>query len=112
MKTKYFFILHVILLLYSISIILVKLAANEPFMSFQFVIYYGTSIFLLVLYAFFWQKVLTHFSLTTAYANKSITIAWGMIWGSLFFQEQIQYNMYIGSVVVFFGIYLVVSSDG
>lgn len=111
-KTKYFIILHIILFLYSLSIVMIKLAADKEIMSVQFMFFYSMSLFLLLVYAFFWQKVLTYFSLTAAYANKSITIVWGMLWGSFLFQEQISLNMYIGSVIVIVGVYLVVSSDG
>lgn len=49
--------------------------------------------------------------LTTAFANKAVTIIWGMLWGVLIFRESITPAMIIGSVVIIAGIWLVVTSD-
>jgi hypothetical protein len=45
----------------------------------------------LFVYAILWQQVLKKIPLTTAIANKSITIVWGMIFGLLFFEEKVSY---------------------
>lgn len=50
-------------------------------------------------------------ALTVAYANKPVTLVWGIIWGSLIFGEKISWNMLLGAAIIFGGIYLV-SSDG
>ena len=57
------------------------------------------------------KQILKKFSLTTAFINKAITIVWGMLWGVLFFKEQITVNMIIGAIIVFIGVSLVVISD-
>ena len=62
-------------------------------------------------YAFVWQQILHYLPLTFAYANKGVSLVWGMIWGALFFQEKITWNMILGAAVIFFGIYLVVTSN-
>ena len=58
-----------------------------------------------------WQQSIKHFPLTTAYANKAVTIAWGMLWGILFFREDITHNMAIGAIIVIIGVVLVVTAD-
>ena len=44
--------------------------------------------------------------LTLAYANKAVTVIWGMVWGVLFFGESITVTKAIGAVVVIFGVVL------
>ena len=36
----------------------------------------------LVTYAAGWQQVIKHLPLTTAYANKAVTVVWGILAGS------------------------------
>ena len=54
-----------------------------------------------------WQQILKRMPLTVAYANKPVTLIWGIIWGALIFGEKITVNMLIGAAVIFAGIYLV-----
>ena len=44
--------------------------------------------------------------------NKAIEIAWGILWGFVFFGEQIKWNMIIGALIVIVGVIVVVKSDG
>lgn len=110
-KTIWFFLLHCLLLLYSFSDIASKLAAGEEFLSFKFILYYGAVIVLLGIYAIFWQQILKKIPLITAYANKSVTIIWGMIFGALIFKEQISWNQILGAVIIIIGVYFVVLED-
>lgn len=110
-RARNLMLLHGCFLLYSCSGILSKFAAQTEFFSWIFFLLYGGSILVLFGYAVIWQQVLKHFSLTTAFANKSVLIIWGMIWGSLLFHEAVSWNMIVGALVVFIGVYIVVSSD-
>ena len=38
------------------------------------------------------------------YANKAVTVIWGMIWGVLFFRERITFSKVLGAVFVMAGI--------
>jgi drug/metabolite transporter (DMT)-like permease len=109
-KLKYF-VLHLGLLLLSFSGVFSKYAANEVFLSFRFFLFYGGMLAILFVYALLWQQILKRMKLTTAYYNKAITIVWGVLWGKLFFDEDITMNMVIGGIIVFIGIYFVISSD-
>ncbi|MCX4268808.1 MAG: transporter [Lachnospiraceae bacterium] len=110
-RYKSILILHMVLAVYSILGIASKLASKEQFMSFRFIVLYGVVVGSLFLYAIIWQQLLKQISLITAYANKAITIIWGMIWGAVFFQEEITIQKGIGGIVIMMGIYLVVSND-
>jgi drug/metabolite transporter (DMT)-like permease len=111
-KKKYFIYLHILLVLYSFSAVCSKLAAAEPFLSFRFCLYYGLVLFLLALYALCWQQIIKHLPLTMAYANKAITVVWGLLWGLLLFGEKITAGKVLGAVFVIAGIVLYALSDG
>ena len=110
-KAFWFILLHCLLLVYSFSDIASKLAAGTEFLSWEFILLYGTVVGLLGVYAIFWQQILKKIPLITAYANKSVTIIWGMIFGSLIFKEQIRWNQILGAIIIIIGVYFVVLED-
>ncbi len=77
-KVKYFLLLHLIILMYSLSAILAKYAALSGFFSIKFFVFYGIDIFILFLYAIFWQQIIKRMDLMVAYSNKAIVIIWVM----------------------------------
>ena len=62
------------------------------------------------IYAIAWQQVIKKFSLSTAYANKSVYLIWSQLWAVLIFKESLSINNIIGMLVVFLGV-MVVSGD-
>ena len=103
--------MHIVLLLYSLGSIVSKCAANEKVFSVEFVVLYGIKMLNLFLYAILWQQVLKRFSLTTAFANKTVTIIWGLILGLLFFGETVSLLQIVGSIIIMIGICVAVSED-
>ena len=103
--------LHGVIVLYSLGGIASKTASGEPFLSFHFFFFYGLMILDMLIYAILWQQILKKIPLTTAISNKAINIAWGILWGVLFFHEVITWNMILGALIVGVGICLVVSED-
>ena len=110
-KLKYFIALHILLLFYSFSNVCSKLAAKEKFLSPKFILLYGCIIAILGVYAIVWQQIIKHIPLTTAFCNKAVGIIWGIVWGVLFFSEQIKWNMIVGAVIVIIGVIIVVKAD-
>lgn len=104
-------LLHILLALYSTSGILTKLAAMSELLSIKFFLLYGGIVLILGIYAIVWQQIIKYMPLSTAYANKAITVVWGILWGVLFFQETVSWNMIIGAIVVIIGVIIVVTSD-
>lgn len=104
--------LHVLLLFYSLSGIFSKNAAYQPFLSVPFVLLYGGMLAVLFIYAIGWQQIIKRLPLTAAFANKAITVVWGMVWGVLFFGEQINIQMIIGAALVIAGIVWYSIEDG
>ena len=80
-------------------------------MSFRFIVLYGMVIMLLGLYAIFWQQIIKNMPLTAAYANRAVTVFWGMVWGLLIFKERITLGKAAGAALVIAGIILFALSD-
>ena len=108
---KDYLLLHIILIFYSLGSICSKMAANHVFLSLNFCIFYGLVLLDLAVYAILWQQILKKFSLTIAFANKAITIIWGILWGFLFFKENISLKQVIGAIIIIIGICLVVTDE-
>lgn len=103
--------LHAALLLYSLTGILSKFASTEEFLSLPFLGYYAGIIALLGIYAIAWQQVIKRIALSTAFANKAITVLWGMFWGVLIFGESMNAWKIIGGILVAIGVIVFVLAD-
>lgn len=108
---KTIFLLHILLMIYSMSSICSKMAGKQPFLSLSFCLYYGGMILILFIYAIGWQQIIKRMDLTSAFANKSVTVIWGIIWGVLFFQEPVTLGKIIGAVLVICGVVLYSFAD-
>lgn len=104
-KLIYLF-LHILLCVFSLSGVCSKYASGKAFLSLEFCLFYGGVIAVLCIYAICWQQIIKRMPLSLAYANKAVTVIWGMIWGILFFKEQIKPQRIIGAVVVVVGVIL------
>lgn len=111
-KIKVMLLLHIMLMIYSMSGICSKKAAGVEFLSFKFCIYYGIIIVLLGGYAIGWQQVIKQIPLTTAYANKAVTVVWGIVWGMLLFGEKISCGKILGAILVVIGVIMYALSEG
>lgn len=105
-STKAFVALHLLLAIYSMSNVFSKFAADKPFLSWGFVLYYGLVLLILFVYAIGWQQVIKRMPLTAAYANKAVTIVWGIIFGMLLFGETVSVPMVVGALIIVAGIVL------
>lgn len=104
--------LHVLLLFYSLSGIFSKNAAYQPFLSVSFVLLYGGMLAVLFIYAIGWQQIIKRLPLTVAFANKAVTVVWGIVWGVLFFGETVNAQMILGALLVIAGIVIYSIEDG
>lgn len=110
-QAKWFLLLHIILGIYAGSSVCSKLAAQQPFLSAAFIVLYGLMLLALVVYAVGWQQVIKHLPLTTAYANKAVTVVWGILLGLAVFGEAVTPRQVIGAVIIICGIVLFVRAD-
>ena len=110
-EIKLYICLNIILLIYSLSTVFSKIAAEQNFLSSAFCFCYMIVLLLLVIYAFCWQQIIKRMPLTTAYANKAITVVWGVIWGYIFFKEKITICKTVGMFLIILGIVTYAKSD-
>lgn len=110
-KMKAFIMLQIALLIMSFGGVCSKLAGRQDFLSLPFFFFYGLLILILFIYAIIWQQVLKSISLTVAYACKGVCVIYGIIWGILFFQEKLRWNMVAGAVLVLIGVYCYVFGE-
>ena len=61
---------------------------------------------LLGAYAIGWQQVIKRLPLTYAYANKAVTVLWGIVWGVLLFHERVSPLKILGALIVLSGVVL------
>lgn len=108
---KKYVALSLVVLLYSIVGVLSKLASAEPFLSMRFCLLYGGVIVLLGVYALAWQQIIKRIPLTTAFANKAVTVFWGLVWGLLIFRESITPGKLAGAALVIAGVVLFSTAD-
>lgn len=104
-------ILHTMIFIYSLGSVFSKIASGEDFLSVKFILCYGVVLLTLVIYALGWQQIIKRVSLTTAYANKAVTIVWGMVLGIVIFGEKITTKQVVGAVIVMVGVILFAISD-
>lgn len=98
-------------MIYSLGSVCSKLASQNDFLSFRFCVYYGLVLLDMMVYAILWQQILKKLPLTVAFANKAVTIIWGIIWGMLMFNEPVNIKKVIGGIIIIAGIVLVVKDD-
>ena len=108
---KVFIALHLLLLFYSLSSVLSKLAAGQRFLSLSFILCYGGMILILGVYAIGWQQILKRLPQTVAFANKAVTLVWSMVFGALLFNESIGPKQLIGCALAVAGVLLFVQPD-
>lgn len=110
-RIKILLMLHLFLLIYSMSSVCSKMAAMQQMFSSGFIIYYIGMIVFLAIYAVGWQQIIKRMPLTTAFSNKAVTVVWGSIWGILLFHEKVSIMKMIGIAVIVAGVILYSYAD-
>ena len=110
-KIKYFVLLIVGLLFYSFTSIFSKLASYENFLSIKYLLFYSLIVFFLFIYAIIWQQVLRHIDLSIAMSFKPLVLIFNFIWSIFLFNEKITTNVFIGFIVIFIGIMILVNNS-
>ena len=97
--------LHLNILLFSLTSVFSKLASiqyNQNGLHAPLLMIANCGI-----YAIAWQQVIKKFSLSTAYANKSVYLLWSQIWAVIIFHEQLSPQNILGILIVLFGVWTV-----
>lgn len=109
-RLKYLFFLQLLLAFYSCSGIFSKLAGQASFLSLEFIANYSAVILILGVYAIAWQQIIKVLPLSLAFANKAVTVVWGIVWGIVVFQETLTPGKVIGALLVMAGVLLFVTA--
>lgn len=108
---KSFVLLQLLLFVYSLGTVASKIASLSERFSLMFFIHFGIQLFILVVFAIGWQQILKKMSLTAAFASKAITIVWGIVFGYVFFKEEISVLNIIAAIIVIVGILFMVKGE-
>lgn len=103
--------LQLVVMIYTLSSVMAKLASGYDALSLPFLFFYGVEILILGIYAIVWQQIIKRCELSVAYANRSMAILWSLIWTVVFFHEVLTVKNIIGVLIVFAGT-MIVNSDG
>ncbi len=106
-----FILLQIALIIVSFGAVCSKMAGRQEFLSIPFFAFYGALILILFIYAILWQQILKRISLVVAYACRGIGIIYAILWGVLFFKEEITWKMIAGAVLVLIGVYIFIFGE-
>lgn len=114
-RIRYLIYLHLCILLFSMTEVAGKFAAMEfkahgP-RSIKVYFFIFLMLCICLLYAFCWQKIIKHFDLHIAYANRAMYLVWSQIWAAAIFSEHITPRNILGMLVVMTGVILVSTGD-
>ena len=104
LKPADFLLLEISVLVYSLSTVAANMASKHEFLSFGYIMFFGLDFVILAVYAILWQQIIKKFELSIAYANKSVTLLWSMLWNYLIFSTGITPGKVAGVVLVMIGV--------
>ena len=107
---KNILVLQAVVIVYTLSSVVAKLATAEEVFSFSFFLFYGLEIVILGIYAMLWQQMIKRFDLSVAYANRAMAILWSAVWAVVLFRDTIGLKQLIGIAFVVLGT-VIVNSD-
>ena len=110
-KVKNYIQLHLNILLFSLTSVFSKMASvqynRHGLGSICLYVFLTLMIGNCGIYAIAWQQGIKKFSLSTAYANKSVYLLWSQIWAVVIFHENLSVRNIIGILVVLTGVWVV-----
>ena len=104
---KNILVLQAVVIVYTLSSVVAKLATGEEVFSFAFFLFYGLEIVILGIYAILWQQMIKRFDLSVAYANRAMSILWSAVWAVVLFRESLGIKQLIGIAFVVVGTVIV-----
>lgn len=108
---KNILVLQAVVIVYTLSSVVAKLATGEEVFSFAFFLFYGLEIMILGIYAILWQQMIKRFDLSVAYANRAMAILWSAVWAVVLFRETLGIKQVIGIAFVVLGTVIVNSEQ-
>lgn len=112
LKIKDILILQAVIIVYTLSSVMAKLASGQESFSIRFCLFYLAELFVLGLYALLWQQMIRKFELSVAYANRAMALLWSLVWAVIFFHDQVTVKNVIGVILVIIGTFIVNGENG
>ena len=106
-SVKNIVVLQAVVIVYTLSSVVAKLATGKELFSFSFFLFYGLEIMILGIYAILWQQMIKKFDLSVAYANRAMAILWSALWAVVLFQESLGVKQLMGIGFVVLGTVIV-----
>ena len=103
--------LHLLIGVYSLADVASKAASGMSWFSLSWIIAYGLMLVFLGVYAIGWQQVIKRMPLSSAYANRAVSIIWGIFWGVMIFGESLTVGKVVGAAIIMAGIVLFERAD-
>lgn len=111
LKMKDYLQLHLNILLFSLTSVFSKMASVQYNRNGLASVWLYVCGFLMIancgIYAIAWQQVIKKFSLSTAYANKSVYLLWSQVWAVVIFHENLSVQNIVGILIVLAGVWMV-----
>ena len=104
-------LLLVSFLIYSATGIFTKLASQQMFLSWPYVLCLCGAIMVLAVYAILWQQIIRRMPISDAFMWKGTTIIWAMLFAWGMFGETITARNITGAVMIIAGITLYAWAD-
>lgn len=104
---KNIIVLQAVVVVYTLSSVVAKLATGRELFSFAFFLFYGLEIVILGIYAILWQQMIKRFDLSVAYANRAMALLWSALWAVILFHEGLSVKQMLGIALVIMGTVIV-----
>ncbi len=105
-------LLQLSVMVYSLSTVAANMASKYEFLSPGYILFFGLDFVILGIYAILWQQIIKKFELSIAYANKSVTLMWSMLWNFLIFSQGITPGKVVGVLLVMGGVIIMNLGEG
>lgn len=114
-KMKKYLQLHLNILLFSLTGVFSKMASlcyvKDGLNSRLLYLFLFLMVLNCGLYALAWQQIIKKFSLSTAYAHRSVYLIWSQLWAVFVFHESLSVQNIIGMLIVLIGVLVVQKYD-
>lgn len=107
-SVKQIVFLQAIVIIYSLSGVFSKLAAEQKIFCSKFFMFYAIEICILGIYALLWQQIIKRVDLSIAYANRAMAIIWSLLWAIIIFPSSaVTLKNIIGVIIILIGTVIV-----
>ncbi len=111
LRAKDILILQAVIIIYTLSSVMAKLASGQKPFSVPFLLFYLAELTVLGVYALLWQQMIKKFELSVAYTNRAMALLWSMIWAVVLFHDRVTVKNVIGVTLVIAGTTIVNSGE-